>query len=151
MALYGQLGIATPQAYPVCDHPDVGADDRQASREPGDRAQEIAKQNGDTVGFYQEPDKRPLQQYQDETGKERCRAFSFLFPRKEEERLLRTDDDRQPNEKKDISHRQHGPIKEQHHSPNKKEATTRAENHPNLLVIRQPHGHFGRFDKISLL
>lgn len=92
--LDGQLGVAASQAYPICEHTDIGPDHRQASGEACNRAQEIAKQYGDTVRFYYEADKSPFYQYQREACKECSCAFCFLFPSEEEECLLRTNDNR---------------------------------------------------------
>lgn len=102
MILDGQLGIAASQAYPICEHTDIGPDHRQASGEPCNRAQEIAKQYGDSVRFYYEADKSPFYQYQREACKECSCAFCFLFPSEEEECLLRTNDNRQTDEEEDL-------------------------------------------------
>lgn len=98
----GQIGVSPTQSYPVSQHANIRSDNRDPPRKSSNGAYEISEQNSDSVEFNYKSDERPAYQNQYETNEEGCRAFGLLFPRKEEERLLGTDDDGETDEEENL-------------------------------------------------
>ena len=101
-ASYRQFSISPSQSCPLNDHSDVGSHDGKVGSEAGDRPEEVAKQDHDSVELDAEAYQRPPQEDQGKSGEERQGPLDLLFPGEEEERLLRPDDDRQSDEEEDL-------------------------------------------------
>lgn len=97
-----QLGVPPPQPRPVHGHADVRADDGYVPREPGDGAEEVPEEDEYAVELDTEADERPPHEDEQEAAEEGGRALEFLFPREEERRLCRADDDCQADEEEDL-------------------------------------------------
>lgn len=98
-----EVRVAPPTKPDAVDQEaDVGADHGGVPREAGDGAEEVAKEDGDAVQLDAEADQGPLHQDEDEAEEEGCGALGLLFPREEEQRLLRSDDDGEAYEEKDL-------------------------------------------------
>lgn len=61
LALYGQLGVGAGDAQPINGQTDVGTHDGDAAREACNGAEEVAKENHNSIAFYQEANKGPAQ------------------------------------------------------------------------------------------
>lgn len=57
--LYRELGVPPPQADAIDGDANVGADDGNACREPGYRAEEVPKEDHDAVELDEKPNQRP--------------------------------------------------------------------------------------------
>jgi hypothetical protein len=103
---YRQVGIPPPETRAVDRHADVGPDEGYVAREPGDGAEEVAKEDEDAVQLDQEPYQRPPQQYERQPREEGRRALGLVLAREEEERLGGSDYDCEADEEEDLRRRE---------------------------------------------
>jgi len=100
--LNGELGVPPSKADSIDGQANVGPDDGDIPREAGNRAEEVAKEDHDSVELDEEADEGPAHKDEAEAAKEGRGAFELLFAREEEERLLRTDYDCEADEEEDL-------------------------------------------------
>lgn len=84
-------GLSNPRPY-----------DGQVPCKASNRAEEISKENHNSVELHQKANQRPTQQDQRETGKKGACPFELLPPREEGCRLLGTDDDGESDEEENL-------------------------------------------------
>lgn len=103
---------------PPATHPEsvyhetyVWPDDGCTPRKGGDGAKEVAKQHHDAVQLDTEADQGPPQQYEGQPAKEGRRALCLLFPRKEEQGLLRPDYYGESDQEEDLFVRRRGEVR----------------------------------------
>ena len=89
--LYRQFSIASAQSNPINEHPNIRSNNGRIPRKARYRPQEIAKEHHDAVQLDEEADKGPSQEDQRQPAEECSRACRLLFPREEEQCLLRSD------------------------------------------------------------
>jgi hypothetical protein len=81
---------------------DIGPNDRDIASEGANGCEEIPKQNEDTIRLDDKPSQGPTEENEKYTSHEGCCSFQLLPPGKEDERLLKADDQGEPNEEEDL-------------------------------------------------